>query len=72
MTRREDLDRDIANLEAILNASATSVSEDGQTTSFDLDQARARLVELRSERARLAGKKEARPLFGVIDLSGRD
>lgn len=39
---------EIARLEALLNSATKDVSADGLRTSFDLDQARKRLAELRA------------------------
>lgn len=68
-TRREQLREQIETLERILNSGATSVSEDGQSTTFDLDSVRDRLLDLRTELNRVEGRRAPRPLMGQIDLS---
>ena len=69
VTEIEQLKSDIAALEAIVRSGATSVSEDGRTTTFDLKHCRAQLRELRARLANLQGKRVPRPMFGSIDIS---
>jgi hypothetical protein len=59
----------IANLEQILDAGATMITIDGETTQFDLEGASIRLRDLKAELATLQGKANRRPLFNRIDLS---
>ena len=59
----------IANCEAILDAGATTVSVDGNTTVFDLEEVRKRLRDLQDELAKLQGRVRRRPLFNNVDLS---
>ena len=59
----------IANCEAILDAGATTVSVDGNTTVFDLDHIRKRLRDLQDELAKAQGKTRRRPIFNSLDLS---
>ena len=59
----------IANLEAILDSGATTVSVDGNTTVFNLDEVRKRLRSLNEELAKIEGKVRQRPIFNSIDLS---
>lgn len=42
-----DFSKEIAALEEILNAGASSISTDGEQVSFDLSEVRRRLAELR-------------------------
>ena len=64
-----ELNDAIANLEQILDSGASSISIDGETTTFDLDKVEARLRSLRSELATIQGKAPRRPIFNKIDLS---
>jgi hypothetical protein len=64
-----DLQDAITNLETILDAGTQMVTQDGETTQFDLEGASARLRDLRAELATVQGKKARRPLFNRIDLS---
>ena len=64
-----ELKEAIANCEAILDAGATTVSVEGNTTVFDLDQVRKRLRDLQDELAKRNGKTRRRPLFNNVDLS---
>jgi hypothetical protein len=59
----------IANLEQILDSGASSISIDGETTTFDLGKVEERLRSLKAELATLQGKAPRRPLFNRIDLS---
>jgi hypothetical protein len=59
----------ISNLEQILDAGATMVTIDGETTQFDLEGASIRVRDLKAELATLQGKANRRPLFNQIDLS---
>lgn len=56
---------EIARLEAILDAGASSTDVDGTRVSYDLDKVRQRLAELK----RLQDKAR-RPRSSSIDLSG--
>ena len=58
----------IANLEAVLNAGATTVAQDGHTTVFNLRAAADRLRDLKTELADLQGTKNVRPLFTRFPL----
>jgi hypothetical protein len=69
-TRREELQGQIETLERILNSGASSVSEDGQSTTFDLDSVRDRLLDLKTELNRIDGRRAPRPMMGQINLSG--
>ena len=64
-----DIKEAIANLEQILDSGASSVTVDGETTTFDMKSVNARLSSLKSELATLQGKKTRRPIFNTIDLS---
>jgi hypothetical protein len=64
-----DIKAAIANLETLLDSGASSVSVDGETTTFDLGAAQSRLRDLKAELATLQGKQSRRPLFNRIDLS---
>jgi hypothetical protein len=64
-----ELNDAIANLEQILDAGATMITIDGETTQFDLEGASIRLRDLKAELATLQGKANRRPLFNRIDLS---
>lgn len=61
----QTIDQEIADLEAILNAGATSMFTDGQKATWDLDQVRRRLGELRRRKDHMR-----RPRIATIDLSG--
>lgn len=56
--------REKAQLEALISSGVKSVTTDGVTTSFDLDQARKRLDELK----RLDRDADAKRLIQPIDL----
>lgn len=64
-----DIKEAISNLEQILDSGASSVTVDGETTTFDMKSVNARLSSLKSELATLQGKKTRRPIFNTIDLS---
>ncbi len=64
-----ELKEAIANLEQILDSGATTVSVDGNTTVFNLDEARKRLKELQDELRQAQNKSRRRPIFNSIDLS---
>ncbi len=64
-----DIKEAISNLEQILDSGASSVTVDGETTTFDMKSVNARLASLKSELATLQGKKTRRPIFNTIDLS---
>ncbi len=64
-----ELKEAIANLEQILDSGASSVSVDGETTTFDLNAVGARLNDLQKQLDSLQGKKNKRPLFNRINLS---
>ncbi len=64
-----DIKEAIANLEQILDSGASSVTVDGETTTFDMKSVNARLSSLKAELATLQGKKTRRPIFNTIDLS---
>jgi len=65
----QELKEAIANLEQILDSGATTVSVDGNTTVFNLEDVRKRLNELKNELRQAEGKSNRRPLFNSIDLS---
>lgn len=54
----------IADLESILDAGATSVFVDGQKVTYDLDGIRQRLAELRRQQDQMR-----RPRTATLDLS---
>ncbi len=64
-----DIKEAISNLEQILDSGASSVTVDGETTTFDMKSVNARLASLKAELATLQGKKTRRPIFNTIDLS---
>ena len=64
-----ELKEAIANLEQILDSGASSVTVDGETTTFDLAAVSSRIKDLKAELATLQGKKTRRPIFNRIDLS---
>ena len=64
-----DIKEAISNLEQILDSGASSVTVDGETTTFDMKSVNARLTSLKAELATLQGKKTRRPIFNTIDLS---
>ncbi len=64
-----DVKEAIANLEQILDSGASSVTVDGETTTFDMKTVMSRIKDLKSELATLQGKKTRRPIFNTIDLS---
>jgi len=57
---------EILRLETLINNATTSVSTDGLSTSFDLEQARKRLAEL----YRLQGDTMVRPRVVRVRLGG--
>jgi hypothetical protein len=62
-----DYSQEISTLEALVNSATTSVSADGLSTSFDLDAAKKRLLELR----RLQGDWQlVRPRVATLNLEG--
>ena len=58
----------IANLEAILNAGATTVTVDGQTVTYDFDEIKSRIAKLKREDT--ANSYTTRPRSLRIDLAG--
>ncbi len=64
-----ELKEAIANLEQILDSGASSVSVDGETTTFDLKAIASRIKDLNAELATLQGKQNKRPIFNRLDLS---
>lgn len=65
------IDDEIAQLEALLSASTTFQSVDGQSASFNLDKARERLSELRTYRTLInQGDGSFKPRNSTIDLTG--
>lgn len=58
----------IKHCETILDAGATTITQDGHTTVFDLDKVSDRLRDLRKELAVVRGKSARRPLFTRINL----
>jgi len=61
----ETIQATIANLQAILDSGATTVTEDGETVAFDADAARRRIRELR---AQLTGARSAARRIRTLDL----
>lgn len=57
---------EIAALEALLNSAASSVSVDGLSTSFNLEQARKRLQELKASDDSTLANGGARPVRATI------
>lgn len=68
-TRREELKLKIKSLEDLLDSGASSITEDGQTTTFDREDARRQLLILRSELNKIEGRRSPRPIMGQIDIS---
>lgn len=64
-----ELQTAISNLETLINSGASTVTQDGHTTVFNLGAANARLKSLRKELAILTGQQSRRPFFNRIDLS---
>ena len=67
--RKYELQEAITDIESALNSGATSHTSDGQSTSWDHDSLRQRLVDLKNELADLEGK-QARPYWYTIKLNG--
>ena len=65
---RQSIEQSIANLRSIIDASASSTSVDGETTNFDLERARQRLMELESDLAALDKKKSTRPSWFSMNM----
>lgn len=61
---KPDYSTEIARLEAIVNSGTTSVSTDGLTTMFSLEQAKQRLAELK----RLQGDPGAKRKISRLDI----
>ena len=59
----------IANLETVINTGASTITQDGHTTVFNLTAANRRLRSLRKELAVLQGVQQRRPMFNRINLS---
>ena len=64
-----ELEAAIADIEAALNAGATSHSSDGQSTTWDQDALNRRLVSLKNELAACTGG-QSRPFFYTIRMNG--
>jgi hypothetical protein len=67
--RKYELQEAIADIESALNSRATSHTSDGQSTSWDHDSMRKRLVELKNELDAIDGR-QSRPLTYTIKLNG--
>lgn len=63
-----DYSVEIAALEAILNSGAQSVSTDGLSMSYDLEQVRKRLAELQAQDDATIAAGKSRPTFARIRL----
>ena len=61
-----DYTEEIAKLEAIVNNATNSVSVDGTSAQYNIEQARKRLAELRTRQ----GGANARPAVSRINLGG--
>lgn len=71
MPTPEDFSAEIARLERLLNAGITSGNTDGRSATFDLDQVRRRLAELKTAQSAAGlGDGYYRPRNATIDLSG--
>lgn len=68
----EQLKTDIEHLQGVLNSGATSVTVDGQQTTFNLEHCRKQLRSKRAQLARAQGRRVPRPLSGSMDLSGME
>lgn len=65
------IDDEIAQLEALLSASTTFQSADGQQASFDLGKAKERLSQLQTARTLMnQGDGSFKPRNSTIDLTG--
>lgn len=62
----ETLADQIARLEALLTAGATSIESDGETVSVDLEQVRRRLAELRAQQT---GQRHRGRRVRTLDIS---
>jgi hypothetical protein len=69
MNRKDELELAIADINAALNSGATSHSSDGQSTSWDQDALRRRLIELQDELDGINGKPSSRPFFYTVNLN---
>lgn len=63
-----DYSAEIAAIEQILNAGASSVSVDGLSTSYDFDQLRKRLAELKALDDSTINAGNVRPKRATIKL----
>lgn len=70
MATELELKNQITNLETILNAGASSHSEDGRSTAFDLKQTRSRLADLKNRLTKVQGKRKSRPRIVTVDMRG--
>ena len=66
MLTQAEIDAEIANLEALLNAGATSITSDGETVTLDQNSIRRRLAELQAMKI---GKSHQQRKVRTIDLS---
>lgn len=64
-----DNSAEIAALTALLNAGTSSVSVDGLSSSFNLEQARKRLQELKATDDTTIAAGNVRPAVAKINLS---
>lgn len=68
ITHMPDNAAEIAKLEAILNAGASSVTVDGQSVTYDFDEIKARIAKLKREDT--TNGYMARPRSLRINLGG--
>jgi hypothetical protein len=61
-----DYSKEIARLEQMINGGVSSVTVDGLTTTINIDDARARLAELK----RLQGDTNAKRRVSSLNLGG--
>jgi hypothetical protein len=66
---RDGIIQAINDLNSLLNSATTSHSVDGQSTSFDQNQARRRLQDLMNQLDRIDGKPPRKPLAYTINLN---
>jgi hypothetical protein len=69
LNKKDEIELAIADIKSALNSGATSHSSDGQSTSWDQDALRRRLVELENELDEINGNPPSRPFFYSINLN---
>ena len=69
MATRSEIIESIANLESLIDSAATSHSVDGQSTTFDLNQALRRLIDLPIQLDVIDGSPKRRPSSYSIIMS---